>query len=181
MKKKALITIAEGFEEIEAITVIDILRRAEIVVTVASLKSDRLVEGRSEIVIEADTDLHIALEQDYDIIILPGGGLGTKNLRESQHLIAALKKQNTAKKFIAAICAAPTVLLDAGVLKNKAYTAHYSVKKELPNILEDQKVVIDGNIITSQGPGTSIQFALAIVSTLLSESKSKEICKGICF
>lgn len=177
--KKTLIILAPGFEEIEALTPIDILRRAKIEVTIASLEEDRFVRGRNDISVQADVALSNLKNSDFDCIIIPGGP-GAKKLRKSDATLRLVKELFEKNRLIAAICAGPTILLDAGILKDKKYTAHFSHKDELPDI-RPEKVVIDDNIITSQGPGTAIVFALAIVEVLEGKQVVEEIKKSICF
>ena len=170
--KSALLIFAPQFEEIEAITPIDLLRRANINVTTASLTDSIHVTGRNNITIHADTTLNEVIGQNFDILILPGGP-GTQHLKNDARVIDLVKKyhQNNA---VAAICAAPTVLNKAGVLNKKNYTAHSSTIKELPSPLP-YSVVIDGNIITSKGPGTAIDFALAIIEYLTNTNTKQRI------
>ena len=175
-----LTILPEGFEEIEAITPIDIWRRAGFEVTVASLNAPRLVSGRSDIVVQADTSL-AELEADlvYDLIFLPGGP-GVKRLRSSSEITEIIKRQYAAGTFIAAICAAPLVLKDAGLLERRKYTAHPSTETELNEILSIQSVVVDGNLITSRGAGTSVVFALKVVEILAGVNLAQKVGLSIC-
>jgi 4-methyl-5(b-hydroxyethyl)-thiazole monophosphate biosynthesis len=177
--KTALVILPTGVEEVEAVTPIDRLRRAGITVTVASLGPERRVTGRCNLTIEADTDLTGALEWDYDVLVLPGGP-GVKHLRATPAVIELVERQSAAGRLVAAICAAPTVLKDAGVLLGRKYTAHFSVEPELPAILKSKPVVRDGNVITSRGAGTAIPFALEIIKVLLSEDAAKDVATAIC-
>lgn len=179
MKKKILTILAPGFEEIEALTPIDILRRANMEVIIAALENNKLVCGRNEICVQADVKLSELKDSDFDGILIPGGP-GAKKLRESDETLKLVKDLFDKDRLIAAICAGPTVLLDAGILVNKKYTAHFSHKDELPD-MEEEKVVKDKNIITSQGPGTALHFALAIVEALEGKDVVKKIKKNICF
>lgn len=179
MATTALIILTEGFEEIEAITPIDLLRRANISVTIASQSNSLLVKGRNDIPVQAAITLESALDSAYDIIILPGGP-GSKNLRNDPSIIKAIKKQAANNKAIAAICAAPTVLLQADLLNDIPYTAHFSTQDELPHIQKEKPVVTAGNIITSQGAGTAIPFSLAIIEKLLDSETANKIKNDIC-
>ena len=174
-----LAILAEGFEEIEAITPIDVLRRAGVDVTIAALVDGIHVSGRSGVTIHADTTLSTVQTRDYDCLFLPGGP-GVKHLRADSRVRALLLRHEAAGKWIAAICAAPTVLLDAGLLENRRYTAHFSVASELPKLLENERVVVDGRLITSRGAGTALDFALRLVELLLSPEKAREVAQSLC-
>jgi 4-methyl-5(b-hydroxyethyl)-thiazole monophosphate biosynthesis len=167
MGKSALIILAEGFEEIEAITCIDALRRAAVNVTVAGLKQAR-VKGAHGITIIADKEL-AASGADFDAVILPGGMPGSTNLAASENVISLLKQMHAAGKIIAAICAAPAVVLaPCGILDNKSVTGFPGMTDGFAKSTRyrEDPVVIDGNIITSRGPGTALLFALAIAEKL---------------
>jgi 4-methyl-5(b-hydroxyethyl)-thiazole monophosphate biosynthesis len=173
-----LAILAEGFEEIEALTPVDLLRRAGADVTLAALAEGIHVTGRSGITVHADTSFAAVESKDFDCIFLPGGP-GVKNLRADPRVIARVRRQHAAGQWIAAICAAPAVLHDAGLLNGKAYTAHFSVADELKQIRADQRVVVDGKMITSRGAGTALDFALALVECLFSREKSVETGRSI--
>lgn len=174
-----LTLLAEGFEEIEFTAPVDLLRRAGVTVRVASLSENRLVTGRSGISMQADTTLSSAGDELVDMIFLPGGP-GVKNLRADPRVVPLVKKYAEAGRWVAAICAAPTVLHDAGLLKGRRYTAHFSVATELTDILADERVVDDGRITTSRGAGTAVEFGLHLVTLLVSNSKAGEVSKAIC-
>ena len=180
MKKSVLVILAPGFEEIEAITPIDILRRADIEVTVASLENDLLVRSKGNIFVTAEVKLDDVLKKEFDALLLPGGP-GTLCLRKDERVLKLVNRFYDEKKPVGAICAAPTVLADAGVLKGKRYTAHFSTEDELTEIQKQSAVVKDGTIITSQGAGTAIQFAFALVETLLEKTVADKIAKDICY
>lgn len=175
-----LVFLAEGFEEIEAIAPVDLLRRAGASVTVAALGDTLHVTGRTGVTLHADTTLAAVPEQDFDCVLLPGGP-GTKILRTDRRVRTWVARQNTRGAWLAAICAAPTVLHDAGLLNGRRYTAHFSVAAELPAVLADERVVVDGNLITSRGAGTAVDFGLALVSRLFGEGKAREVSASICF
>lgn len=172
--------LADGFEEIEGLTVVDLLRRAQIDVNMVSITGKLEVTGSHEIKIIADSLFH---EEDFnqtDMIVLPGGMPGTKHLGEYEPLIALLKDFNEKAKYIAAICAAPSVLGMNGLLTDKkaiSYPGFYD--KLVGATIRDEKVVVDGNIITSKGLGTSIDFALALIRILKDEEVSLSIGKSI--
>jgi 4-methyl-5(b-hydroxyethyl)-thiazole monophosphate biosynthesis len=174
-----LAILPEGFEEIEAVTPIDVLRRAGCQVTVAALGTTAHVTGRCNITMHADTTLGDAAEQIFDLIFLPGGP-GVLNLRGDGRVRELVQRQAAAGRWLAAICAAPTVLNDAGLLEGRRYTAHFSVAKELPHTLKDERVVVDGKIITSRGAGTALDFGLALVGLLVSPEKAREVAAAIC-
>ncbi|AQW86056.1 DJ-1/PfpI family protein (DUF4066 domain) [Campylobacter pinnipediorum subsp. caledonicus] len=177
--KKVAIILADGFEEIEAITIIDILRRAGIDVSVVGL-NQALVNGAHDITVKANILLDELDETSFDMIILPGGLTGTNNLANNNKVLEVLNYFNKKGKYISAICAAPMVLSKAGVLKNN-FTCYPGFENEVRNFgyINDQNVVIDGNIITSKGPATAMEFSLALIKELLGENKLNEIKKEI--
>jgi 4-methyl-5(b-hydroxyethyl)-thiazole monophosphate biosynthesis len=158
---RLIVPLAEGFEEIEAIAVIDVLRRANIKVDVVGIE-DEIVAGRNGVKILCDKIITDVKPEDYDGIVLPGGNPGYKNLENNQNVINFIKTFNNRGKLIAAICASPTILEKIGVLEGKKATCYPSMKDKIKNFV-DEKVVVDKNVITSQGPGTAIDFALEIV------------------
>ena len=172
-----LVPLAEGFEEIEAITIIDILRRAEFEVVTASL-GDTSVKAAHGIAVVADCTLDDALKRDYDMVVLPGGLPGADNLDEDARIHEILKKTAESGKFIGAICAAPKVLANAKLLEGKKATSYpgFLDKMDLPNTTYTGGAVEkDGKVLTSRGPGTAMDFALAIIETLESADKRKTI------
>ena len=178
--KTALIVMPEGVEEVEAVAPIDLLRRAGVDVTVASLSDTLQVKGRTDIVLVADTSLHALGTRLFDVLILPGGP-GVRHLRASAVVIDLVKKHAAAGRMVAAICAAPTVLKDAGVLVGVPYTAHFSVADELPEIRKDVAGVQHGPIITSRGAGTAVPFGLALISALIDDAAAKKVAEAICY
>lgn len=176
-----LAILAEGFEEIEATTPIDLLRRVGAEVTVAALGDGIHITGRSGLTLHADTTLAAVLTsaRGFDCVFLPGGP-GVKHLRADSRVRELLIRQQAAGLWIAAICAAPTVLNDAGLLAGRRFTAHSSVAAELPSLLANERVVVDGRIITSRGAGTALDFGLTLVERLFSHEKSGELARSIC-
>jgi len=159
----ALVLLADGFEEIEAVTIIDVLRRGEVTVTTASLGARR-VTGSHQITLEADALLDGVAVEDFDALVLPGGP-ASKTLREDARAQATIRRAAAAGKLVAAVCAAPTALEAAGVLAGKRATAYPG--SQLPSARQlEEAVVEDGNIVTSRGPGTSMAFALKLVERL---------------
>ena len=175
-----LVPLAEGFEEIEAFAPVDLLRRAGVDVTLASLAETRHATGRSGITAHADQTLAGVMTTDFDLLFLPGGA-GTKHLRADARIRELVLKQHQAGRWLAAICAAPTVLNDCGLLAGRRYTAHFSVASELPAILADERIVTDGKITTSRGAGTAVEFGLHLVSLITGPAKSADVSKAICF
>jgi protein deglycase len=177
-----LAILAEGFEEIEATTPIDLLRRAGAEVTVAALGEGIHVTGRMGITMHADTTLSAVAATvpppQFDCLFLPGGP-GVKHLRADARVRELVLRQHAAGRWLAAICAAPTVLHDAGLLNGRRYTAHFSVADELPAILSAERVVSDGKLLTSRGAGTALDFGLLLVEKLFSVEKAREIARSI--
>ena len=178
-KPSVLVILADGFEEIETFAPVDLLRRAEVDVTVASLNENRHATGRSHITTHADCALSSVQGRAFDLVFLPGGA-GVKNLRADPRVRDIVLQHHAANRWLAAICAAPTVLNDCGLLTGKCYTAHFSVANELPHILAQERIVTDGKLTTSRGAGTAMEFGLHLVALLISPTKSEEISKAIC-
>jgi len=162
-----LVHLAYGFEEIEALTVVDLLRRVEIPVGTVSVTGEKMVEGAHGIRVEAD---FLFEEQDYggcSMIVLPGGLPGAFGLQDHEGLEQQIRDFSAAGKSVAAICAAPMILGHHGVLGGRKATIYPGMEANLSGgVYTDQKVVCDGSLITSQGPGTAMDFALAIVEFL---------------
>jgi protein deglycase len=179
MSKKVLMLLTDGFEEMEAITPIDLLRRAEFEVVTAGL-DNMSVTGRQGVRVEADTLLE-KVTGLYDALILPGGP-GYKTLAESDPVLKTVRGFFRDGIVCCAICAAPKVFFEAGILKGKTYTCYPGVSKEIFGATYvDREVVQDGNIITSAGPGTAIRFSLAIIAALAGEGKANEVKNQIIF
>jgi 4-methyl-5(b-hydroxyethyl)-thiazole monophosphate biosynthesis len=176
---KALVIIAEGFEEIEAVTPVDLLRRGGVEVTVAGLAPGIHVTGRNAVTLHADTPLAAVEAADFDAVVIVGGP-GVKHLRADPRVAALARRQHAAGRWVAAICAAPLVLHDAGLLAGLRYTAHPSAAAELPAIRAAERVVEDACIITSRGAGTALDFGLHLVSRLVSPAKATEVAQAIC-
>ena len=175
---RALVPLAEGFEEIEAVTIIDVLRRAGIDVTVAAV-GDMRPTGSHGISIECDAPLGACDHENMDAIVLPGGP-GTRRLRESPELRDTVMRFAARGALIAAVCAAPTVLEACGLLQGKRATSHPDHASEMKSCrYVEEDVVEDGNIITSRGAGTSIEFAAAVVKRLAGEDAARDILARI--
>lgn len=168
--------LAQGFEEIEAITVIDVLRRAELEVITVGV-GDNLIRGSHGIIVAADTqDNLIELNEKVDMIFLPGGMPGTLNLEKSAAVQSAIEYCLENDKYVAAICAAPSILGHRGDLKGKKACCYPGFEGELDGAdVSDAPVVEDGKIITSRGPATAMSLALKLVSVLTSDSRSKQL------
>ncbi len=172
---KVLVLLAQGCEEIEAVTVIDILRRAGIEVTSAGL-DDLPVLASHGVMLLADTTLDLAQHQDFDMIVLPGGLPGTDNLRADKRLIALLQRMAHQGKHVAAICAAPSVLAAAGLLDGRKATCYPTCLDGYPKVdLQTAAIVEDGKLTTSRGPGTAMDFALTLVERLAGKAKRQEV------
>lgn len=176
MAKKVLVPIADGTEEIEAVCIIDTLRRAGVDVTVASVGKIQVTASRG-VKLVADALIADCTSRTYDCIALPGGMPGAEHLRDSAELIGMLKKQKAAGKLYAAICASPAVALyPHGLLEGVRATCYPSMQNKLdPAHASNERVVVDGNCVTSQGPGTAIEFALKLVELLFGPQKAKEV------
>jgi protein deglycase len=158
---RVVVPLAEGFEEIEAVTIVDVLRRASIEVVTAALDTNP-VRGSHGIVIEADQRLDDVRAEDFDAVVLPGGMPGSKTLRDDPRVRAIVQAAARDGRWVAAICAAPTVLEAAGVLAGRRATSYPG--NELPSAsYVEERVVVDGNLVTSRGAGTALEFALALV------------------
>lgn len=174
-----LTVLAPGFEEIEAVTPIDLLRRAGADVTIASLGPDLNVTGRSGLRVGADTALADHLGRTFDCLLLPGGP-GVRHLRADPRIIPLVRRHADAGSWLAAICAAPTVLHDAGLLTGRRFTAHPSVAAEFPAPPSDANVVRDGRIITSRGAGTALEFGIVLLEALSGHERAREVARSIC-
>lgn len=180
--KKVAIILAEGFEEIEGLTVVDLLRRADISIDMVSISESKKVIGSHNISVEADFIFEEYSFETVDMIVLPGGMPGTKYLLKHTRLDEILKEFYKKQKALAAICAAPSVLGQAGILKGKKAVCYPSFEEKLlgANVLFDE-VVTDGDVITSRGLGTAIPFSLAIISYLCGSEVAETIKKSILF
>jgi 4-methyl-5(b-hydroxyethyl)-thiazole monophosphate biosynthesis len=172
-----LMPLVEGFEDIEAVTVIDILKRAGINVVTAGSPST-MIKSMHGVTIMANKRFDEVAAKDFDAIVLPGGDPGYKNLERSQSIINIVKDFAAGNKAIGAICAAPLILARLGLLDGKIATIYPGMERNLPKPRAN-RVVVDGNIITSQGPGTAIEFALKLVEVLDNKVKSERIRREI--
>lgn len=173
---QALVPLAEGFEELEAVTIIDVLRRAGVEVTVAALATSP-VTGSHAIRVEADALLAAVQGDAFDAVVLPGGP-GAKRLRDDERVKAVVRRLAGEGRLVAAVCAAPIALEAAGVLAGKRATVYPG--NTLPSAEQvEARVVVDGSIITSRGPGTALEFALAVVAALAGPLRAAEIARAM--
>ncbi|MCQ2368598.1 MAG: DJ-1/PfpI family protein [Kiritimatiellae bacterium] len=177
---KVLVPLANGFEDIEAITIIDVLRRGRVEVVTASISDELEVMSAHGVAMKADGLFKDVAEDEYDAVILPGGGEGTENLKRSVPVIERLRRQAEERRLIAAICAAPTVLEVAGVLDRETQVTCYpSCQMELDRPWTSAPVVHDANIITGQAPGTALLFSLVLLQTLEGENAARKVARAM--
>eukprot|EP00743_Colponemidia_sp_Colp-15_P004561 GILK01004916.1.p1 GENE.GILK01004916.1~~GILK01004916.1.p1 ORF type:complete len:213 (-),score=25.99 GILK01004916.1:112-672(-) len=179
MAINALVVVANGSEEIEAICVIDTLRRAQVLVDVAAVGGSKQITASRGVVLVADFLLEEVENIDYNMIVLPGGLKGAENLRDSTMLISMLKKQRAAHRWIAAICAAPAVVLAThGLLEGHAATCYPTFANMLPDTSQiEQRVVVHKQLITSRAPGTALEFALKLADKLMGSDVAEDVGK----
>lgn len=181
MTVTVLVPLAQGCEELEAVTIIDLLRRAGINVVTAGLDGNPVRASRG-VMLVPDTELDTALERNYDMVVLPGGAEGANNLKNDTRINELLKAMADSGRFTAAICAAPKVLAASGVLDGRqatCYPGHIDRDNPQQIRLSDDPVVVDGKVITSRGPGTAMDFALTLIETLAGKAKRDEVEAGL--
>ena len=180
---KAIVFLGDGFEECEALITVDILRRAGVETIMASVMERRIVESSRNIKIQADVMAEDIIFDDVDLVVLPGGRGGTENLSKSS--IVREKSVEFAadnNKYVAAICAAPSLLAELGLLEGKKATCHPDFENKMKGaVLTGESVVKDGNIITGQGLGASFEFSFKLVELLVNKEKADFIKKSICY
>jgi 4-methyl-5(b-hydroxyethyl)-thiazole monophosphate biosynthesis len=170
-----LVPLAQGCEELEAVTIIDILRRAGIQTVSAGLDAQPVRASRGTVLVP-DTTLDEALKQDIDMVVLPGGQPGTNNLKADKRIIELVQRMTRQDKHVAAVCAAPSVLAAAGVLDGKQATSFPGALNDFPGVMQKQAAVVeDGQFITSRGPGTAMDFALTLVERLAGHARRQEV------
>ena len=181
MSKRALIAVADGVEDLECVTLIDVLRRADIEVLVASIEERRMITCARGTRLTADAMLVDVLAQDFDLIVLPGGMPGAQHLADFEPLAERVRKQAKAGELFAAICAAPALALQGyGVLRQRRMTCYPAFSDRLSGCtFVDEAVVVDGNCITSQCPGTALAFALTLVEQLVGRGTRTEVAKAM--
>ncbi len=179
MAKKALIILAPGYEELEAVAVVDILRRAAVDIRIASVGPNPVPSAR-DVKIVPDVFLDQVKDIAFDLIVLPGGLDSTESLASNETVVSMLKKQLESGRLIGAICAAPTVLDRHGLSKGKIIACHPVCRNAVKqSTLSEDRVARDGQLITSQGPGTALEFALALVEKLEGRQRMEEVNKGV--
>lgn len=178
--KKAYIFLANGHEEVEALTVVDLLRRAGLDIETVSIHDTKTVTGSHKVTYEADLLLSDVEGTMADLIVLPGGIPGTPNLRACEPLMQMVRAHYEAGRYVAAICAAPSILAELGMMKGRKGTSYPGFGAEIGYYAEDP-VVVDGNVITSRGLGTAIDFGLTLIELLMGEQKAGEISAAIMY
>lgn len=180
--KKVVMLFATGYEEVEALMTVDILRRAHVEVCMASVEGKEYVTSSHQVTVKMDADMKDVKWDEVDAVILPGGMPGTLGLRDSEEVLNVVRKFHDEKKIVAAICAAPSVLGAAGILEGKKATSYPGFEDELGcKEYSQEMVVVDENVVTSRGLGTAMEFAFQLVSMLVSQEKSDEIREQIVF
>ena len=177
--KRVLVPLADGFEDIEAVSVIDILRRGGVEVVTAALAPEPSALSAHGIRMGTDALLEEVLNDCWDAIVLPGGGQGTANLMACEPLAERLRRQKESGGFVCAICAAPTVLAAAGVIENEDVTCYPSCAEDMGRLVVSVPAVADGQIITGQGPGAAMTFAFAVLMGLAGEETANEVAEGM--
>ncbi len=177
---KVLIPLANGFEDIEAVTIVDVLRRGGVEAVTASIHDERDVRSAHGVTMRADTRLDEVEDEDFDAIVLPGGGEGTANLKSCETLIERLRRQKEEGRLLCAVCAAPTVLVAAEVLDPETQiTCYPTCQMELDRPWTPSPVVADGPFITGQAPGTAMLFALVVLQALAGPPTARRVARGM--
>lgn len=178
---KIYVFLAEGFETVEALAVVDILRRVKCQVVTVGVGSD-LISSAQGIEVKADEVIADKAYDDADVIFLPGGMPGTTNLEADERVVAAVRKQYEAGKIVTAICAAPSIFGHMGLLENRRATSFPGFEKELVGAeCVTDRVVVDGNVITSRGMGTAIDLGLALVEKLFDKETADSLASKIIY
>lgn len=180
---KVLVFLAEGFEEVEALTTVDYLRRADIGVDTVSITEDKTVKGAHDIIVTADKTISDLKSVDgYNGVVIPGGMPGATNLRDNRSVIDIVKQLNEKEKLVAAICAGPIVLKEAGIINDKEITSYPGFEDQLEGCKYcEEAVVRDGNIITARGPSIAADFAIEIIRYLMGKDKIAQLKKEILY
>ena len=174
--------LADGVEEIEALTVVDMCRRAGLDLKTVAIGRDKSVTGRSDITVEADIKLKDVDWDSADMLVLPGGMPGTKNLEECDELMTHVDEMSQSGRNIAAICAAPTIFGHRGILDGRLACCYPGLEAQLSGAkVSAEPVCVDGNVITSRGMGIAIDFSLAIITKLISAEKADEVAKSVVY
>ncbi|NLN42532.1 MAG: DJ-1/PfpI family protein [Clostridiales bacterium] len=182
IQMKVMVFLANGFEEVEALTVVDYLRRMDIEVDTVSITQDKQVNGSHDIPVLADKTIgEIDKVDSYDGVVIPGGMPGATNLRDNPKVLEIVKEMDKNAKLAAAICAGPIVLEKAGVIEGRKVTSYPGFEDQLSGVYQEENVVRDQNIITARGPALAVDFAIEIVKYLLGQEKADELKKGILY
>lgn len=177
--KSVLVLFADGSEELEAITIVNILRRAGVSVTLAGLSAGALRGSRGTLLVP-DATLDEAMAHSHDMVVLPGGQPGTNNLKADARVLKLVQQMSHQGKYVTAICAAPSVLATAGLLDGKQATSYPGALTPFPKVKQRHAAIVeDGRIITSRGPGTAMDFALTLVERLAGPAKRQEVETGL--
>lgn len=179
---KVYVMLADGFEEIEALTLVDVLRRGQVVTIMVSIKADKIVLSSHDIPVVADTTIKEIEVMPEDMVVIPGGKKGVDKLSESQELRSLLMKHQEQKGLLAAICAGPTIPGKMGLYNGVRATCYPGCEEELKGaIISNEDVVVDKNFITSRGPATALAFAYTLLSLIKGEEFSEKIQKGMLY
>ncbi len=177
---RVAVFMANGFEEIEALSVVDYLRRANVSVNMVSISDEDMVEGAHGIAVLSDSLISDFVLEGYSAVVFPGGMPGTRHLYENEKVLEIVKEANRKGLCVGAICAAPLVLYHAGILEGKNVTSYPSVEKELKGVIyHKEKVVVDENIITSRSAATAVDFALKLIEVLVSKEESDRVANSV--
>ncbi len=169
------VLLADGFEEVEAMAIVDILRRADITVVIAGLHAG-YIESARHVKVIPDTDIDAIRADNFDMLVLPGGQPGADNLNADERVKDLIREFYDKGKLMGAICAAPYVLANAGILEGRYATSYPTFRYRLGNaIYKDENVVMDGQVLTSKGPGTALDFGIAIVERLVGLERAEAI------
>ncbi len=177
---RVIVPLAEGFEEVEALTVVDVLRRAEVDVITAAVGGQQLVTGKHGIPVMADREIGEVVDEHFEMVVLPGGVPGVPNLDADEDVARLVLAHAERDVWVCAICAAPAVLGNLGLLEGRAATIHPGWKDKLKSgEYREDTVVRDGRFITSRGPGTAMPFALSLAKILVGEEKAAQVAAGM--
>ena len=177
---KVIVPLANGFEELEAISVVDVLRRGGVEVVMASIHDSLDVRGAHGVSVKADTLFADVADGDCDAIVLPGGGEGTENLKNSDALFRRLRRQDDEGRLVCAVCAAPTVLVEAGVVAPGIHiTCYPTCQMQLDRPWSPAPVVAEGNVITGQAPGSALLFALVVLQAIAGEKVAQKVARAM--
>jgi len=177
---KVLVPLANGFEELEAVAAVDVLRRGGVEVVMASIHDSLDVKGAHGMSVRADALFADVADAEYDAIVLPGGGEGTENLKNSDALFRRLRRQDSEGRLLCAICAAPTVLVEAGVIAPGIHVTCYpTCQMQLDRQWTPAPVVAEGNVITGQAPGTALLFGLVVLQALAGDKVAQKVARGM--